>query len=134
MKNRVKMENTKYFVDSNNKVVICTIDCDMQLNSHPAWDVINMNVWGKRFPNVSFAGDFTVKAKARCREGDIFDEKKGKMIAESKAKAKAYSIASRIYKSLHKYLIHQAMMCFRSYDACFTAETVEREHVKELSI
>lgn len=38
--------------------------------------------------NVSYDGEFTVKAKARCNNTDTFDEKKGKMIAESRAKAK----------------------------------------------
>lgn len=126
--------NTKFNVDAENKVVVCELECDLQLEKHPAWLVINPSMWGKKFPDIGYDGEFTVKAKARCNSQDTFDEKKGKMIAESRAKAKMFSVASRVWKSCTEALHIAAAKCGITSDACSEAENIEENHVKELAV
>ena len=78
--------DTKFHVDAKNKVVICELKVDMQMHKHPAWIAIDNTTWKKKFPNVSYDEEFTVKAKARCNNTDTFDEKKGKRIEENHVK------------------------------------------------
>lgn len=134
MRNRVMITDTKFHVDAENKVVICELKVDMQMHKHPAWIAIDSTMWKKKFPNVSYDGEFTVKAKARCNNTDTFDEKKGKMIAESRAKAKMFSIAQRVWGECYKALACYAAECSRSIQACFEAKRIEENHVKELSV
>lgn len=126
--------DTKFHVDAENKVVICELKVDMQMHKHPAWLAINSTMWEKKFPNVSYDGEFTVKAKARCNDTDTFDEKKGKMIAESRAKAKMFSIAQRVWGECYKAFTCYAAECSRSVQACLEAKRIEENHVKELSV
>lgn len=134
MRNRVMITDTKFHVDAESKVVICELKVDMQIHKHPAWIAINGIMWKKKFPNVSYDGEFTVKAKARCNNTDTFDEKKGKMIAESRAKAKMFSIAQRVWGECYKALIRYAAECSWSTQACFEAKRIEENHAKELSV
>lgn len=126
--------DTKFYVDAENKVVICELKVDMQMHKHPAWLSIYASIWNKKFPNVSYDGEFTIKAKARCNSTDTFDEKKGKMIAESRAKAKMLNIASRVWHEAYKSLSFMADNCLCSSIACSNAEKLEMNHIKELSI
>lgn len=134
MRNGVMIVNTKFNVDAENKVVVCELKCDLQLEKHPAWLVINPSMWEKKFPDIGFDGGFTVKAKARCNSIDTFDEKKGKMIAESRAKAKMFSVASRVWKSCAEALHIAAVKCGLTSGACSEAENIEENHVKELAV
>lgn len=134
MRNRVKIVNTKFNVDAENKVVVCELECDLQLEKHPAWLVINPSMWEKKFPNIGFDGKFTVKAKARCNNIDTFDEKKGKMIAESRAKAKMFRIAGRLYLCCKRALEGASDSCLTTASACADAVVIEENHVKELAV
>lgn len=134
MKNRIKISKTTYYVDVENKVVICKLDCDMQLFKHPSYIYINRSLWFEKFPNVDFNGKFTVVAKAKCDTIDDFDEVKGKRIAESKAKAKMFKLASKVYLECHSALMEYVTPILQSSEACFDAYLRERNHVKELSI
>ena len=125
--------NTTYKVDTENKVVVCELMCDLQFDKHPAWYVMQPEMWIKKFPDIGYTGEFTVKAKARCNSQDTFDEKKGKMIAESRAKLKMYSIANRLYGCCIKALRDAKDSCFDSSAACIEAMQVEKRHIKELT-
>lgn len=125
--------NTTYKVDKENKVVVCELKCDLQFNKHPAWCVMQPEMWEKKFPDIRYSGEFTVKAKARCNNLDTFDEKKGKMIAESRAKLKMYSIAERLYSCCIKALGDAKDSCLYSSAACIDAMQVEERHIKELT-
>lgn len=48
-----------------------------------------------------------IDAVATCLDSDTFDEKKGKTVAYSKAQAKAYNIAKRIYSVMADYYAEQ---------------------------
>lgn len=134
MRNGIMITNTTYKVDKENKVVVCELKCDLQLEKHPAWEVIRPSMWEKKFPNISWDYSFTVRAKARCNNLDTFDEKKGKMIAESRAKLKMYSIAERLYSCCIKALRDAKDSCLNSSAACIDAMQVEKRHIKELTV
>lgn len=133
MRNRVMITDTKFYVDTENKVVVCELKVDMQMHKHPAWIAIDNTMWKKKFPNVSYDGEFTVKAKARCNNTDTFDETVGKRIAESRAKAKMFKIASRVWATCREALTDMAGRCHVSSVACDHAEMVENNHVLELT-
>ena len=132
MRNRVLIEKSTFYVDEVNKVVVCTLECDMQLNKHPAWDAIDYRMF-KNFPNAHCYGKFTVKAKARCNTTDTFDVETGRMIAESRAKAKMFNISSRVYKLCSDALTKLAKECSNSSVACEQAMMIENDHVLELT-
>lgn len=46
--------------------------------------------------------EFTVRGKARCADGDKFDESIGKRLAETRASKKVYSRVNKMYNSLIK--------------------------------
>lgn len=133
MRNRVMITNTTYKVDKENKVVVCELKCDLQFSKHPAWYVMRSEMWIKKFPDIGYIGEFTVKAKARCNSQDTFDEKKGKMIAESRAKLKMYSIAERLYSCCIKALKGAKDSCLDSLAACIDVMQIEKRHIKELT-
>ena len=132
MRNRVLIEKSTFYVDETNKVVVCTLECDMQLNKHPAWDAIDYRMF-ENFPNAHRYGKFTVKAKARCNATDTFDVETGKRIAESRAKAKMFNISSRVYKLCSDALTKLAKECSNSSVACEQAMMIENDHVLELT-
>ena len=132
MRNRVLIEKSTFYVDEVNKVVVCTLECDMQLNKHPAWDAIDYRMF-ENFPNAHRYGKFTVKAKARCNATDTFDVETGRMIAESRAKAKMFNISSRVYKLCSDALTKLAKECSNSSLACEQAMMIENNHVLELT-
>lgn len=133
MKNRVLITSTKFHVDTENKVVVCELEVDMQMYKNPAYSIVNGNMWRRKFPYVSWDGQFTVKAKARCNASDTFDETVGKRIAESRAKAKMFKIASRVWATCREVLTDMAAKCHNSSVACDYAEMVENGHVLELT-
>ena len=132
MRNRVLIEKSNFHVDGANKVVVCTLECDMQLFKHPAWDAIDSRMF-KSIPYVSWNGKFIVKAKARCNATDTFDVETGKRIAESRAKAKMFNISSRVYKLCSDALTKLAKECSNSSVACEQAMMIENDHVFELT-
>lgn len=132
MRNRVLIEKSNFYVDGANKVVVCTLECDMQLFKHPAWDAIDSRMF-KSIPYVSWNGKFIVKAKARCNATDTFDVETGKRIAESRAKAKMFNISSRVYKLCSDALTKMAKECSNSSVACEQAMMIENDHVLELT-
>lgn len=132
MRNRVLIEKSTFHVDEANKVVVCTLECDMQLHKHPAWNAIDCEMF-KSFPYVSWGGKFIVKAKARCNATDTFSVETGRMIAESRAKAKMFNISSRVYKLCSDALTKLAKECSNSSVACEQAMMIENDHVLELT-
>lgn len=132
MRNRVLIEKSNFHVDGANKVVVCTLECDMQLFKHPAWDAIDSRMF-KSIPYVSWNGKFIVKARARCNATDTFDVETGKRIAESRAKVKMFNISSRVYKLCSDALTKMAKECSNSSVACERAMMIENDHVLELT-
>lgn len=133
MKNRVLITGTKFHVDTENKVVVCELKVDMQMHKNPAYCVVNSDMWRKKLPYVSWDGQFTVRAKARCNASDTFDETVGKRIAESRAKAKMFNIAWKVWRECEDALVDMAQECQKTSQACVTAMDIELNHVLELT-
>lgn len=131
MRNRVKITKANYIVNPEKKVVVCVLECDMQLCKHPAWDHIYFNMWAN-LPLVDNSGTFKVRAIARCNEEDAFNEEAGKRIAESRAKGKAFATAAKVYKEIEKYFLNCAALVNESVEACEQAVKVEKAHVELL--
>lgn len=131
MKNRVKITKANYIVNPEKKVVVCVLECDMQLQKHPAWQDIYTYMW-TNLPLVSGSGIFKVRAIARCNEEDTFDEEAGKRIAESRAKGKAFATAAKVYKEIEKYFLNCAALVNESVEACEQTVKVEEAHVELL--
>lgn len=131
MRNRVKITKANYIVNPEKKVVVCVLECDMQLCKHPAWQDIYSNMWAN-LPLVDNNGTFKVRAIARCNEEDTFDEDAGKRIAESRAKGKAFATAAKVYKEIEKYFLNCAALVNESVEACKQTVKVEEAHVELL--
>ena len=131
MRNRVKITKASYIVNPEKKVVVCVLECDMQLCKHPAWEDIYPNMWGN-LPLVTSNGTFKVRAIARCNEEDTFDEEAGKRIAGSRAKGKAFVTAAKVYKEIEKCFLNCAALVNESVEACEQTVKVEEAHVELL--
>lgn len=132
MKNRIHVTKTTFYVDEVNKVVICSLKCDMQMHKHPAYYCFLDKAFKKRMPLVKWGGTFTVRAKARCNATDTFDVEKGKRLAESRAKAKMFSVAERVWQEIAQHLGNMVHECVKTAKACTLAKDIEGNHIKEL--
>ena len=130
MRNGILMSSS-YHVDEVNKVVICTLKCDMQFEKHPAYFHVYTHFYNKKFPFIKF-GEFEVKAKARCNAIDDFNIETGKRIAESRAKAKAFRTAGKVWKEIIKFLTKAIETCNYTVKACEKAECTENAHIEKL--
>lgn len=84
--------NKKYIVNKEAGVVVCVITAKLNIiNTELWWDSLIENFLNKRGP-YEFVG------VAKCHKDDVFDEQKGKYIAESKAKYKLYSNTETLLK------------------------------------
>lgn len=133
MKTKVKVINEKYIVDSENRIVVCILTCNVPV------DRINDNLgiytypWKKQLPKVDGLATFQVKGIAKCNPGDTFDEVLGKRIAQSRAKEKSYRIAAIIWSKMANYLLNIANQWFNLSNNCITEYNKEKEHIKELT-
>lgn len=131
MKNRVKITKASYIINLEKKVVVCVLECDMQLQKHPVWIDIYPKMWAN-LPFVDLCGKFKVRAIARCNEEDAFNEEVGKRIAESRAKGKAFATAAKVYREIEKYFLNCVVLVDESVKACEQTVKVEKAHVELL--
>lgn len=87
---KLKIKQPKFYIHSHKKIVVCELHCDIPELPFKA------KVDRKHSINGLFYGEFKVKASAKCRPGDEYNEETGMKIAESKAMIKAYDKARRI--------------------------------------
>jgi hypothetical protein len=131
MKNRVGITRANYIVNPEKKVVVCVLECNMQLCKHPVYMDIYPYMWNN-LPFVDANGTFKVRAIARCNEEDAFNEETGKRIAESRAKGKAFATAAKVYKEIEKYFLKCAALVNESVEDCEQTVKVEEAHVELL--
>lgn len=133
MKTKVITE-PEFIVKSENKVVVCKMKVDLQLYYlDTIWGYTAHEWWKTKAPMVNRSGEFIVTAKARCNSEDTFDEEKGKKIAESRAKAKAFKIAKNVWNCIAKSFIEKAKIAEVMTKNCAAVEEIEVNHVKKLS-
>lgn len=131
MKTRIKIIEKKFYVNLTKETVVCELLCDLQKEKHPAFPYL-YQVDFKNWDFVGRDGRFRVKAKAQCAEGDTFDIKRGKMIAESKAKAKMCKAAARVWNYYFNTLHAAALQCLSTSCKCDVTRKSEEKHVKDL--
>jgi hypothetical protein len=110
MKKRNFCKEVKRIVYYNPKTQTthCNLDCTIEL--YPEQETITWDLAKeieKKYPLLKhqYSDVFTVhiETTAVCREGDTFDEKKGKTIAYSKAQLKLYDLLNRVYNYMEIY-------------------------------
>lgn len=134
MKTGVKIIREKFHVNTNAKVVVCEILCDLQTERHPAYFHLGSLRFEKEVMRVGRNGRFRVKGIARCSNLDTFDKEKGEKIAKSRAKTKMYHIAEKVWWYYGEELNKAANQCYNTCSRCFTAKEAEKNHVKELIV
>lgn len=87
---KIKVGQPKFYIHSHKKIVVCELKCE--ITDLPFKGKISR----KYFNDAPWYGEFTVKASAKCRPGDEYNEETGLKIAESKAMLKVYDRAKRI--------------------------------------
>ena len=109
MKTGITFSKSKFYVNEHKKTVVCSI-------------------------KVTFIDRvIEFKGKSKCSPEDTFDAIKGKRIAESRAKAKAYSIAERTYREYEKSLWIKLFKARKKADFCEFLTKREAIHIIELS-
>lgn len=91
------------------------------------------DVYQKRFPWITKKGTFEVTGRAVCGD-EPFDFEKGKRIAETRAQAKAYNIASRVYDMIFKELDLLAKYAKFYSSNCKSCEESAANHINELDV
>lgn len=134
MKTFLNYKNIRYQIHHDTKVIYCIIDVYIDWEKMPFFWYIKFTRYYT--PSISFAwgNKFTqVIGKAKCRDGDVYDEIKGKRIAECKAKAKAlrmYSkVMSMIVADFYNNLEDARILFFKIVDC----RRKVNNHIKELS-
>lgn len=132
MRTRIIMQKPKYSVNTDNKVVVCTIKCELDLSTITNRVMVeDLRVFNK-LPMIDDYGCFTVKAKSRCHPSDTFDIVKGRRIAESKAKIKAFHIAARAWSLYARYYMDILDNMDTLATNCAYIRDAEINHVNEL--
>lgn len=134
MRNRINVEKKSFFIDEEAGVTVCELTINMQLYKHPAFYVLKREMWKNRFPKIRKSGVFKVRAKARLNkiDGDTYNKTIGMRVAESRAKAKAYNIARRIYTLCYNYFNNMADSCYITGRACEEEYKHEIEHINHI--
>lgn len=132
MKNGIKIKKIDYIVNSEEKIVVCLMKCEIRWDNGSPYVYIAPYMWQKSLPHINRAGEFTVKAIARCNNLDTFDEKTGKRIAESRAKKKVFSTAAKFYLKLGEFYLKYITITSNVAKACLQAEEVEDSHIQAL--
>lgn len=132
MRNRIKIVESSFVVDSDNKIVVCNLKFDIQFDKASCERYLFPEMWMSKFPELYWAKPITVRAKARCHSSDTFDEKIGMRIAESRAKTKMYKIALRAWKLCEEKLREACIECADMAQACEDAYLIEKNHVLKL--
>lgn len=126
------IKKTTYSVDKENRVVICTIECDLGLVNHPAWCSLQDRFWTKGLPKVDWKGRFTVKGKSRCGLTDEFDESRGKLIALARAEAKMYRTAGKVFSLCGDGLGDLMVKCHETAESFFDSKHRSEMNLHEL--
>ena len=131
-KTYVKCE-PKYIVKKEEGMVICVLNCYVDLISNPYFMMFEYGKHRKLLPNISRDGRFTITSIAKCHKDDTFDEIKGKRIAESKAKIKAFNIAGKVYKFYADAIEKASKELYSTMANCFIVTDEEIEHFNNLT-
>lgn len=134
MKTFVKVIEEKYEVQG--KTTHCCLFC--QLIPPSPLTSTTISKIQKRFryfnPDDSPYFKFYVKASATCMKGDRYDASLGKHIANSKARAKMFNVAYRIWRIVKDSLYDEAAQYNYIKNKCWDANLSESLHADILGL
>lgn len=111
MKTYINYQSTNYNVNTEKRVVTCIMKASIGC-SHNTYTAIGI---------------------AKCSDDDTFNERTGRRIAESRAKAKIYVEARRVYEK-EAFHAHKALDFYnRLAKHCTVLQSREKEHIRKLS-
>ena len=136
MKTKVTIVNRKFYVDKNKRAVTCVIKGSLDT------DVCDCIYLGDMWDNLRHKFNLyppgtilTFIATTKCHKDDIFDEVKGKRIAESKAKAKMFKYYARMFSAIENSLNTNILSkIIRLKIANVYAYSSEKKHIKDLDV
>lgn len=136
MRNRVNICEKTFKVNKEKRTIVCMAKCNLGIYRCKDLDNLlfydTMKKVTKGLP-VSYTGEYKVVSVVKCHPDDVFDEIKGRRIAESRAKKEAYNIAYHFWNNLREYCVHLATLARNKADACDIAEMIEKNHIEELT-
>ena len=129
MKTKVQIVERKFHINREKNIVTCIIT---------TW-VSPKNSLGEYIDGYSYATKdhrvqcrHTFVATAKCSPLDTFDENKGKRIAESRAKVKAFKYYMNVYTKISQALNSVSVEILNTALACRYAGETELKHIEEL--
>lgn len=146
MRTYVKETDTRYFVNKEKGTVVCLLDIEVDLmkvlDYYDRYEILAerkiINVFKKHGFSVNNISNgvvtITVRGKTKVQGDDVFDEKKGKTIALTKAQTEAFKkcykvldgVMTVIERTLTLYLLKMSAGCRIAYENGL-------KHVAELS-
>ena len=134
MKTFVKVIEEEYVVQG--KTTHCRLFC--QLMPPSPFTSTTISKIQRRFryfdPGDSPYFKFCVKASATCMKGDRYDASLGKNIANSKARAKMFNVAYRIWRIVKDSLYDEAAQYNYIKNKCWDANLSESLHADILGL
>lgn len=124
---KIKIGQPKFYIHSHKKIVVCELKCE--ITDLPYKGKISR----KYFNDEPWYGEFTVKASAKCRPEDVYNEETGMKIAESKAILKAYDKARRVLEDYKEIIGKEWDKARNSIDFFETVLYREIKHLESLS-
>lgn len=132
MKNGVKIDEIKYIINPEKKIIICIMQCRIDYDKTlPKVDIYS-RMWRQRLPYIGREGTFTVKAIAKCNKEDAFNETIGKKLAESRANLKAFKIATKFYDVIYSYYASRTHEVFTMKKILIKTVESEENYLKTL--
>lgn len=129
MRTRVQIIKRNFYVNKEKGVVTCVITTWNSPNTSLG-DYIDGYGYATKDRRVLCRHTFI--ATAKCSPLDIFDENKGKRIAESRAKVKAFKYYMNVYTKISQVLNDVSTEISNIALACKYASETELKHIKEL--
>lgn len=133
MKTKV-ITTPKFIIKPEHNTVVCIMTVDMQLHDSGLWIYTDKRWWESKVPEADDFGRFTVRAIAKCSPDDTFNEVIGKRIAESRAKAKAFNISSKVWLCIAEKLADISSKASSLGQNCAKMQEFEFNRVTELSV
>lgn len=136
MKTFVKVIEEKYEIQG--KTTHCYLSCSL-IPPSPLTSATISKIQ-RRFKYFNYNPDespyfkFCVKASATCMKGDRYDASLGKHIANSKARAKMFNVAYRIWRIVKDSLYDEAAQYNYIKNKCWDANLSESLHADILGL
>lgn len=122
-----------FYTNKDKGTVVCKIQ---GILTGFSGEVENFLVENNKATSISIEDDFAIMefmGKAKCCPGDIFDEKTGKQIAESRAKMKVYATLQQIASKAAEFYNQQATVATDTRDKYLRILSTEAGRVNKLT-